>query len=650
MYQSFPSADWFDVYEGDAISADFGIIAANGVFEIVLLEGRSLDFDEQALFELRVVASDGIAMSQSLDVSIHLIDVNMASPDIVISHFEVIENNPGAWIGDISPVGALAGKEVSFSLATGGDNEVFEIIGRALKLKDGVSANYEDGNIFEITIVAESSDEARTSINVVIRIVNDHSGAEVTPASSASKAPGYAYPNEVLAEHIERIFSGGGWVETLGTGRDLTYSFIWPDASSTFEDPYFPSVPEADQFPDYRLELSAMLELGFREVLDSYEAITLLSFVEVDETSEGTTGQLRFGLQDLAEHSQIVDWVGRDMENTNAWGDVWLSGLDEVGEYYNSNAPLFEGSYWRHTIRHEIGHALGLSHTQHASSISGTTYGENLWVGSEDNTLSYSVMSYFSYIGELSADAVSVPGTTNPTSLMMNDIAALQYMYGANMQTNRGNDIYTRSSLAGEKNNEFGFSFIHATIWDAAGIDTISWHGEATRAGISLAAGSSSFCGDITSLSDKQLDLQLPEASGVLGIAYGVEIENAIGGSGDDILVGNDLDNVLFGGTSRTGSDRLTGGAGADIFVCTYADAAQDIALGDVITDFTKDEDVIGLVNIALADIAWAALEVGTRVYLASSELTLFILEGVDVAQMDSQDFVISFYAASDFA
>jgi len=118
----------------------------------------------------------------------------------------------------------------------------------------------------------------------------------------------------------------------------------------------------------------------------------------------------------------------------------------------------------------------------------------------------------------------------------------------------------------------------------------------------------------------------------------------------DDILVGNDLDNVLLGGTSRTGSDRLTGGAGADIFVCTYADAAQDIALGEVITDFTKDGDVIGLVNIALADIAWAALEVGTRVYMASSELTLFILEGVDVAQMDSQDFVISFYAASDFA
>ena len=133
-------------------------------------------------------------------------------------------------------------------------------------------------------------------------------------------------------------------------------------------------------------------------------------------------------------------------------------------------------------------------------------------------------------------------------------------------------------------------------------------------------------------------------------VAYGVEIENAIGGSGDDIIVGNDLDNVLFGGTSRTGFDRLTGGGGADIFVGTLEDAAQELALTDIITDFTKGEDLIGLVNIALADVVWAAVEAGTRVYMADSTLSLFILEGIDTAQMGVDDFTTSFSTASEFA
>ena len=46
-----------------------------------------------------------------------------------------------------------------------------------------------------------------------------------------------------------------------------------------------------------------------------------------------------------------------------------------------------------------------------------------------------------------------------------------------------------------------------------------------------------------------------------IAIAYGVTIENAVGGAGDDVITGNSVDNNLVGGN---GNDSISGGAGAD--------------------------------------------------------------------------------------
>ncbi|MBW0144167.1 M10 family metallopeptidase [Sphingomicrobium clamense] len=94
-----------------------------------------------------------------------------------------------------------------------------------------------------------------------------------------------------------------------------------------------------------------------------------------------------------------------------------------------------------------------------------------------------------------------------------------------------------------------------------------------------------------------------------LSIAYGTTIENAIGGSardailgnevanmldgreGDDVLVGYEGDDILIGGL---GIDELTGGEGADTFVLDNLD------IGDIIMDFDGSEgDMLDLSGIA---------------------------------------------------
>jgi Ca2+-binding RTX toxin-like protein len=63
-----------------------------------------------------------------------------------------------------------------------------------------------------------------------------------------------------------------------------------------------------------------------------------------------------------------------------------------------------------------------------------------------------------------------------------------------------------------------------------------------------------------------------------------VVIENAIGGSGDDIIVGNTVANELTGGA---GSDTLTGGSGNDVFVFNSLNGS------DTVTDWNTANDTL---------------------------------------------------------
>lgn len=87
---------------------------------------------------------------------------------------------------------------------------------------------------------------------------------------------------------------------------------------------------------------------------------------------------------------------------------------------------------------------------------------------------------------------------------------------------------------------------------------------------------------------------------GNVSIAAGVTVENAIGGSGSDLLIGNDVANVLKGGAGNDilygglGADQLWGGAGADTFV--YGDIAESSAAApDTLRDFVSGQDKIDL-------------------------------------------------------
>ena len=151
-------------------------------------------------------------------------------------------------------------------------------------------------------------------------------------------------------------------------------------------------------------------------------------------------------------------------------------------------------------------------------------------------------------------DGKSLQSDFAPTRPMRYEIAAIQYLYGANMAFNAGDRVYTFD----------GEGRYNQTLWDGGGNDTIVATGSRNVI-INLASASWSALGQPITFSTRDADLsvaplqpQLNDAATVF-IYDTVVIENATGGDGNDLLSGNAVANRLRGGL---GNDSLAGEAG----------------------------------------------------------------------------------------
>lgn len=267
-------------------------------------------------------------------------------------------------------------------------------------------------------------------------------------------------------------------------------------------------------------------------------------------------------------------------------GDVFVNVALE------SNAAPAATNYGRLTLVHEIGHAIGLAHPGDYDAGAGApSYA--LDAAYFEDSRQYSVMSYWS-----ETNTGASHGGVYASAPLLDDIAALQRLYGANSQTRTGNDTYGFHSNTGRDASSASdaASRLVFSVWDAGGTDTFDFSLYRQNQRIDLNEGAFSDVGGLR---------------GNVSIAQGVVIENALGGFGDDVVRGNDAGNVLHG---RYGDDTLIGGGGADdLYGGTGADtfryeALSDSAPGarDRIFGFQSGEDRIDL-SAMLADPRFAA-------------------------------------------
>ena len=281
--------------------------------------------------------------------------------------------------------------------------------------------------------------------------------------------------------------------------------------------------------------------------------------------------QIRFGNTDspFLPTAQVADFPGGQVTLTDADdGDVWFGNGTQL------TTPVV-GTYQWITHLHEIGHAVGLKHG-HANYNFGT-------LPFDVDSMEYSVMTYRSYVGH------NANGYTNEQygyaqTYMMLDIAALQYMYGADYTANAGDTVYSWDPDSGSTwiNGELAIDAtgnrIFATIWDGEGNDTYDLSAYSDDLQIDLSPGGSSLFSNVQQAHLGNGFFARGNIFNALLFEGNTQslIENAIGGSGDDDFVGNEADNVLDGGDGNdsVSFDGDTDGVTVDLAAGTATGAA----------------------------------------------------------------------------
>ena len=428
--------------------------------------------------------------------------------------------------------------------------------------------------------------------------------------------------------------TGGNMVmPTSGTVAQLNFGFHTSQASLAANGYVYRSSPTAttltglSEYFNFKPFTAAQMDAA-REAMQYWDDVVATTFVEthVDQADiafgnytdrPGTQAYARL-LADRISSNPYINAQVRDIG-----GDVWVA--------FNtaSNFHLDEGGYGMNTLSHEVGHGFGMLHpgdynfSPGGPALSYATHAEYY-----QDTRSYSILSYWNprSIGARDFD-FHVMNIAYGATPMVHDILSMQRKYGADMTTRTGDTVYGFNSNAGRD----AFDFVKTpaptmTIWDAGGIDTLDASGYKTNQVIDLNPGALSSIGGITvedfptfaqvnanraaagmgPISQANYDanrnafMSNPGVVGRLtdnvGIAYGAIIENAVGGSGHDTMLGNTADNVMRGNggndliASGLGNDTLDGGAGNDEMLGGAGDDTYIVGEeGDIVTELASE-------------------------------------------------------------
>jgi Ca2+-binding RTX toxin-like protein len=363
---------------------------------------------------------------------------------------------------------------------------------------------------------------------------------------------------QILSEDVDALISGSQWNHTA-----LTYGF--PTDISQYPSGIKETTPATDFAPFTLAQQSATSQL-----LQLVANVSSLTFQQL--AGSPGSADIRYAMSSEAEVAYA--YYPTNGGPSSVGGTAWFNKTE-------FNNPI-RGNYAWMGILHETGHTLGLKHGHEAPAVS-----------FDHDSVEYTVMTYRSHPGS------DLNGYTNetwgyPQTLMMLDIAALQRIYGANFNFNSGDSVYSWSpstgqmSINGVGQGTPGGNRIFMTIWDGGGNDTYDLSNYTNNLSIDLRPGEWSTLnpGQLANLGGGHM------ARGNVANALLYQnnsaslIENAIGGSGSDVLIANQAAN------------HLTGSGSSDIFKWISASDVGTGALADTITDFVQGNEKIDLSGI----------------------------------------------------
>ncbi len=502
---------------------------------------------------------------------------------------------------NVSPLGASLDLKI----------RIFDQLGREIFVKDDTSYyKIGEGDVLRLdpnggfvapvsgdyTVTVEA---IKTPDNPIKDGITNTAGNEVTYSGMSQTGDYHLTVDEIdLDDVADRLIQGARWgsgdENDRGTPVTINYSF-----DGTLSEEMAQAMgtrPEENtlsflQFNSFKSFTAAQQQV-VRGILAEISKTAGITFNEV----AAGTGDLNFGWmksnqgddgsailfdQNGQAQFEFDDQPAAQFEITSAFVAMIYSGSSVTSLKLDSGEMKF-------VLTHEILHALGLQH----AGVYSTLYGPQVGVPEGFDSNAYTLMSY---LGKLDSSLF-------PADPQLLDIMALQNLYGPPASANAGDTVYAFNS----KTTEYLQSIV-----DTGGNDTIDASGQTLNSVIHLEAGTFSSVGIIGKISDvSAADLAkattpgefLDQARYNISITPGSVIENAIGGSGNDYISGNDANNILKGGAGsdilrgEDGDDTLFGGLGADILF--GGDGADHFVFDnlngvDTVMDFDDSDDVL---------------------------------------------------------
>lgn len=359
----------------------------------------------------------------------------------------------------------------------------------------------------------------------------------------------------MAAPSASQISSGLLYANNWWSGAQVTFSIAGPGSN-------WPAYGGGGEPANANYQaLTPAQGARFAAAADAWDQLIALRLIQVDDFNPG---QIRVALTDVDALSgeNIAAYAFAPPTNGGSGsgksGDVWID--------YDRNVSAFTaGSYDFQVMIHELGHALGLKHPFEDGAVLPSDYANDR----------YTVMAYDHYVDNVYRTVeTTATGIRTAASYVMAstplvfDILAIQARYGADPATAAGDTVYTWSQST---------PFMQA-VYDAGGIDTFDLSNITRGSLVDLTPGAYSSIAYYPAQAQAAawtaaypwaasfLSQQFNQAttytwSQNLGIAYSTVIENVVGSSGADTILGNAANNVISG---RAGDDSILGGAGQD--------------------------------------------------------------------------------------
>ena len=415
-------------------------------------------------------------------------------------------------------------------------------------------------------------------------------------------------------------YTPGRWnaMTDVGTQTIVTYSFR--------EDADLPSTSSYNPYgASAYWSYNATQREQFRDVVEKFEAVAGLKFVEV-------------------EGEAMVNVYGANVSGVGGWANIPSAGEFSTsnGEFVNAYSNMGEGSYGYQVNMHELGHAVGLQHPHEGPIPLSST------VDTQDNT----VMTY----------NVEWPYATELGTF---DIQALRDIYGRAEQFNNwsisvgSGDVVTIRTTAqsettiGTDQDDIIFGFGgDDDIFGGEGDDRIqSGNGDDTVLGND--GFDSIFGGGGNDLiigfnSDSEFSGSNDDNDRLFGntgndtIYGGAGRDTLNGGNNNDLLEGGVGVDRLFGGNGNDtlrggdGSDRLLGGGGADTYVFDNRDADEI----DYIFGFEHGNDIIDLSSFGYMTFdSLTFVQEGAHTKIGYSDWLDITVASRDVSDFTAEDF-----------